>query len=89
MPDQFPRPVMVVTPTKSVGAAVLLAILFGPLGMLYATVLGGIIMLIVSAAVALPTLGFGLLVTQPICVIWAAIATNGYNKRVLRKLTRL
>jgi len=81
------RPVMVVTPTKSVGIAVLLAIFFGPLGMLYATVLGGIVMLIVSMLVALVTLGFGLFLTWPICVVWAAIATNAYNKRIMSRLT--
>ena len=61
---------------KNTGVAIILAIIFGPLGMLYSTVAGGIIMMIVSFVVALFTLGLGLIITWPICVIWAAVAAN-------------
>jgi hypothetical protein len=39
---------IVVTSTKSVGIAILLTILFGPLGMLYFIVPGGLIMLTIN-----------------------------------------
>ena len=68
---------------KSMAVAIILTILFGPLGMLYSTIMGGVIMLGVSLLVAFFTLGFGLAITWPICVIWAAIATNSYNKGIL------
>jgi hypothetical protein len=74
--------VTVVTSTKSMGIAVLLTILFGPLGMLYSTIVGAIIMSIISAIVGFITVGIGLLVTWPICVIWAAIAVNNFNKNL-------
>ena len=68
---------------KSMAVAIILAIVFGPLGMLYSTVSGGVIMLIVNIVVGIFTLGFGLLLTWPIGVIWAAIATNSHNKKML------
>ncbi len=73
-------------PTKSVGVAFLLSFFFGPLGMLYSTVMGGVIMIIVSGIVAVLTLGFGLLITQPICVIWAIVAANSHNKQVMASM---
>jgi hypothetical protein len=42
-------PMVVTRPRKSVFIGFLLALLFGPLGLFYSTVVGGIIMLVVSA----------------------------------------
>jgi hypothetical protein len=67
---------------KSVAAAVLLALFFGPLGMLYATVSGALIMFGISFVIAIVTLGLGLLFIGPICAIWAGIAANSYNNRL-------
>lgn len=63
--------------------AIILAILFGPLGMLYSTVKGGVIMFIISIVVGIFTLGFGLFILWPICVIWSAVATNSHNQKML------
>jgi hypothetical protein len=78
-----PGQVTVVTTTKSMGISILLTILFGPLGMFYSTIVGAIVMLVLSAIVGILTVGLGLIVTWPICVIWAAIATSNYNKNLL------
>lgn len=67
---------------KSVVGAVLLALFFGPLGMLYATVPGAIVMFFVNLIVGIPTLGLGLFVTIPIGAAWAGIAANSQNKRI-------
>ncbi len=67
---------------KSVAGAVLLALFFGPLGMLYATVAGALIMFFVSILVAVATLGLGLLITLPICAIWAGVAASSHNNRL-------
>ncbi len=74
---------IITVPTKSIGLSILLTFLFGPLGMLYSTIVGGIIMFIVSIIVFILTLGFGILITWPICVIWGAIAVDIYNKKLL------
>jgi hypothetical protein len=67
---------------KSVAGAVLLALFFGPLGMIYATVPGALIMLFINIFVAIVTLGLGLLLTLPICAIWAGVAASSHNKRL-------
>ena len=74
--------IIIVKNQKSMGITILLTILFGPLGMLYSTILGGVIMIFVSVIIAMFTLGFGLLITWPVCVIWGAVATNKYNKNL-------
>lgn len=78
-----PRPVVIMAP-KSVGTAIVLSLFFGPLGMLYSTVAGGLIMIVVNLIIVLPTLGLGLLLTQPICVIWAAVAASTHNSKLYR-----
>jgi predicted RND superfamily exporter protein len=72
-------PVAYVLQRKSVGAAVLLAILFGPLGMLYATVPGALVMIVISLVLGIATAGFSVLIVWPVCIIWAAIAAQSYN----------
>ena len=82
MTDQQPQRV-VVLPTKSVGVAIILTVLLGPLGMLYSTIWGGIMMFVISALVGLVTFGLGLMITWPICIIWAALAAGSHNRRLL------
>ena len=44
-------------------------------------------MFIVTLVVGIPTLGLGLIVIWPICIIWAAVAVNSYNKKLLLQPT--
>ena len=86
-PTILPSPIAVVptvvVSTKNVGVAILLTVLFGPLGMLYSTVSGAVIMCIAFLVIGVGTLGFGLLFLWPICIIWAAVAASSYNQRLL------
>lgn len=75
------RPMVVMMP-KSVGTAIVLAIFFGPLGMLYSTVTGGLVMLGINIVIGIPTLGMILFVTWPAGIVWAAIAANTHNSRL-------
>jgi hypothetical protein len=74
--------VIVVTRQKSVGVALLLAFFFGPLGLLYASVIGGIVMLCLGLVIGIVTFGFGLIFVWIASVIWAVVAVNMYNKKV-------
>lgn len=74
---------VVVMPTKSVGVALLLTFFLGPLGMFYSTTVGAIVMLIISLIVGILTFGIGLLLTQPICMIWGAVAASQHNRELL------
>jgi hypothetical protein len=86
--QKAPQAVIVMLP-KSVGLAILLTVLFGPLGMLYSTIWGAVIMFIPSLVVLVVgflTFGFGLLgliVIWPISIVWAAVAVKSYNKKLL------
>ncbi|HEX6911736.1 MAG TPA: hypothetical protein VF142_15140 [Longimicrobium sp.] len=76
--------VVVVSETRSVGVAILLTVLFGPLGMLYSTVAGALVMIAVSIVLAFFTLGFSILLTWPISILWGALAASTHNQRVIR-----
>lgn len=69
---------------KSVFAAFFLAFLFGPLGLLYASIAGGIIMTILALITVPLTAFFAALVIWPICMIWAVVAALR-SKSKLRK----
>ncbi len=80
--NQPQKIVVVSSGEKSMVASILLSLIFGPLGLFYASVTGGIVMLLISIVVAIFTLGVGLLITFPICIIWAAVATNTHNQKM-------
>lgn len=73
---------IVVAQTKSMGISIILTLLFGPLGMLYSTIPGAIIMGIATLVAILLTAGFGLILTWPICLIWGAVAVKNYNNKL-------
>lgn len=83
-PELIKPKTIVVTSTKSVGMSIFLTILFGPLGMLYSTVRGAIIMMIASIVLGAVTFGLGLLIAWPISIIWGARATKSYNQNLLQ-----
>jgi hypothetical protein len=57
-----------------------LGLLFGPLGMLYSTVSGAMIMLLVSFFVAAIAYGLAIPFLWPVCMVWAGIAADKRNK---------
>lgn len=69
-------------PEQSVGTAVALALLFGPIGLAYTSRLGALVMLIVSFIVLVPILAglhMNLVLYVPVwivCVVWAAFAAQ-------------
>ena len=78
------QPVIVVASTKSMGLGIILALFFGPLGLLYSSWVAALVMFVVSIPVAIFTAGLGLLLSNPICAIWAAVAVSSHNKKILR-----
>lgn len=72
---------VVVVEQKSVGLAFLLTLVFGPLGMLYTTVAGAIIMFIVASVLIPITAGLAAIVIWPICIIWACLAASKKSRR--------
>lgn len=76
----------IIVSQKSVGLSFLLTFLFGPLGMLYSTVFGAIIMIILSIIIGAVTFGLGLILIWPVCIIWGIVSTNSYNKNLMATL---
>lgn len=68
---------------KSLLLAGLLAFLFPPIGMLYGTIFGTLVMLFMSIPVAILTAGHGLAALWPICVVWAVWGAHRTNQRRL------
>lgn len=85
--DRAVRPVRptvtVVAEQKSAALAFVLALLFGPLGLLYATVNGGLIMLVINVLFFIPTAGLIVFLTTPIEAVWAVMAVNESNRKTL------
>jgi len=78
---QYHQTVVIVGKQKSAGVAFILAFFFGPLGLLYASVTGGIVMFIFGVLISIITLGLGLVVVWIACIIWAVIAVNNTNSK--------
>lgn len=80
-----------IAPFRSVAAALLLVVFFGPVGLFYSSLIGGIVMCIFALA------GFGVVAAMgsilPMAtiwlfsVLWAMVTVRLYNNRLLRKLT--
>ena len=75
-------PVPYVEPEKSLAASIALPFFFGPFGMFYSTVTGGVVMLTAGMVFVAVTLGFGALLVWPGCVVWSALAASSHNTRV-------
>ena len=82
------EPRIVVVGSKSVLLALVLTFFFGPFGMLYSTVAGGLIMLVLACLVGFFTAGFGLFFIWPVQMLWAGIAASNYNKGQVARVQR-
>lgn len=84
-PQYLVHPQVTLVAPKSVGVAFLLAFLFGPLGLLYASVSGGIVMIFVmfvAALLSVVTFGLPMFLGWFACMVWACVAANGHNDRI-------
>lgn len=73
---------------KSLIVAFFLTLIFGPLGMLYSTIAGGIIMIVaylVILGLTVVTLGMASVLFLPawiICIVWGVIAAKNRNRMI-------
>jgi len=72
--------------SKSMGLAILLTVLFGPLGLLYVSIFWGIVLTIAAALVGALTFGLAAGVFWVISILWAIIAVKRRNDQVLDSL---
>ena len=65
---------------KSVLLSLVLTFFFGLFGMLYSTVPGAVVMLVLYVALGIPTLGWAIAGLHPIAMIWGALAAHRANQ---------
>jgi hypothetical protein len=70
-------------PMKSVAGALLFSVFLGPVGLLYASSLGGVIMISLGFIVTSLSLPVAMALVWVGSSIWSVIATNRYNKKVI------
>jgi hypothetical protein len=66
---------------KSAALAFVLTFFFGPFGMLYSTVAGGLIMLVVELILVPLTFGLALIILWPVQLVWAVVAASNANRQ--------
>lgn len=86
MPVMMPPPPVYLGQEKSVASAIVLSFFFGPLGMLYSTVAGALVMFFVGGFFILVTFGVAVLLVWPGSILWAALAANAHNQRIRHQL---
>jgi hypothetical protein len=81
--SQIPVQTVIVARTKSVALSLILTFFFGPLGMLYSTIWGAVVMIVLSIPAFIITFGHAGFIIWPVSMIWGAWATHRYNQRLL------
>jgi hypothetical protein len=71
-------------PFKSAAVAIIFCVLLGPIGLLYASFWGGVIMSVVGIVVISNKFLFPILLCWMICCIWGVRAVEIYNRTLLR-----
>ena len=73
-------------PFKSVAGALMLGLFLGPVGLLYATTSGGIVMLMLAIALVPTKLPVPIAMVWLASCIWGVIATNRFNQKLMQKI---
>lgn len=71
-------------PFKSVGITLLFCAILGPVGVLYSTVLGGVIMIMIGFVVISAQFLIPSILVWVISCVWGVAATNRYNNKLLK-----
>ena len=72
-------------PLKSVAGALLFSLFLGPIGLLYASTLGGVVMLALGILIIPTKLPVPIALVWIFSCIWSVMATNRYNKKMIDK----
>ena len=69
---------------KNLTTSLLFSVFLGPLGLLYASARGGIIMLVIGFVVISCRFPVPIIIMWLSCSIWSVLATNRYNTKLLQ-----
>lgn len=73
-------------PLKSVAGTILFCVILGPIGLLYSSLWGGIVMIILGFIVLSSQLMVPIILVWVISCVWGVAATNRYNKKIVKIL---
>lgn len=76
------KTVILVKTEKSMGISIFLTIVFGPIGLFFASIVGGVAMCILSVIVGIATLGVGLPITWLMSILWGILSVSSYNQQL-------
>ncbi len=76
-------PKIAVLPFKNLAVALLFSVFLGPVGLLYASTVGGIVMIILGAIMVNSLLPVPIILVWVTSCVWSVVAVNRYNKRHL------
>jgi len=71
---------------KSIAAALLFAVVLGPIGLLYSSFLGGVVMIILGFIVVCAKYPVPIILVWLISCIWSVGAANRYNRKLVKSL---
>lgn len=71
-------------PLKNIAAALLFSVFLGPVGLLYASLYGGIVMILVGFIVVSAQYPVPIIMAWLISCIWSVAATNRYNNKIVK-----
>jgi hypothetical protein len=77
-----PKPIRTL-PLKSVAGALWFSVILGPIGLLYASAVGGIVMILLGFIVVCSKLWVPIILVWLISCIWSVLAVNRYNNHVV------
>ncbi len=69
-------------PYKSVATALLFSVVLGPVGLLYASFWGGLVMIMLGIVVVSNKFLFPILLLWLVCAIWSVGAVESYNRKL-------
>ena len=73
--------VLIARPQKSQVTGTVLTLMFGPLGLLYASPVGSLVLIIVGVVLGFLTFGVGALLVWPVAILWSILAISMSNSQ--------
>lgn len=77
---------VVLNPLRSPIAALLLTIFFGPVGLIYTSIVGAIILIFLLLVAYGAHSTYALALVWLLGCFWSVVAANRYNRRMMRKM---
>lgn len=75
-------------PYKSVAVALLFSVILGPVGLLYASYIGGLVMIPMGVIMVSGHFYFLAVVVWLICCVWSVGAVEKYNRQLSQSIVR-